>query len=222
MTQERQALSVQDRDDAGVIWDYHQLHHELRPCAVGLCLGGPDPGIATFAADLFHRGLFPVLLFTGANSPDTVRWFPRGEAVHNRDQAIKLGVPADAILVEPAATNTGENITLSRQVLADSGIEASDVMLVSMAYMQRRAYATCQRAWPEASVVCASEPLEFDDYAKRVDDPPLALDMIVGDLQRIIEYPKLGFAVPQDVPRDVRAAYDRLITAGYTSRLALI
>lgn len=222
MTQERQALSVQDRDDAGVIWDYHQLHHELRPCAVGLCLGGPDPGIATFAADLFHRGLFPVLLFTGANSPDTVRWFPRGEAVHNRDQAIKLGVPAEAILVEPAATNTGENIALSRQVLADSGIEASDVMLVSMAYMQRRAYATCRRAWPEVAVVCASEPLEFDDYAKRVDDPPLALDMIVGDLQRIIEYPKLGFAVPQDVPRDVRAAYGRLITAGYTSRLAPI
>lgn len=220
MTQERQALSVQDRDDAGVIWDYHQLHHELRPCAVGLCLGGPDPGIATFAADLFHRGLFPVLLFTGANSPDTVRWFPRGEAVHNRDQAIKLGVPADAILVEPAATNTGENIALSRQVLADSGIEAGDVMLVSMAYMQRRAYATCRKAWPEVSVICASEPLEFDDYAKRLDDPPLALDMIVGDLQRIIEYPKMGFAVPQDVPRDVRDAYDRLITAGYTSRLA--
>ncbi|MEQ7127946.1 ElyC/SanA/YdcF family protein [Actinopolymorpha sp. B11F2] len=58
---------------------------------------------------------------------------------------MELGVPADAVLVEPAATNTGENITLSRQLLADARIEAANVMVISMAYMERRAYATCVR-----------------------------------------------------------------------------
>jgi hypothetical protein len=43
--------------------------------------------------------------------------------------------------------------------------------------------------------------------------------MLVGDLQRVIEYPALGFAVEQDVPDDVRIAYERLIKAGYISRL---
>ena len=43
--------------------------------------------------------------------------------------------------------------------------------------------------------------------------------MLVGDLQRIIEYPALGFAVPQDVPPQVRAAYQRLTVRGYDSRL---
>lgn len=66
---------------------------------------------------------------------------------------------------------------------------------------------------------CASEPLELDDYVKSLDDAKLVVDMLVGDLQRVIEYPKQGFAVAQDVPEDVHAAYESLIRAGFTSRL---
>jgi hypothetical protein len=36
---------------------------------------------------------------------------------------------------------------------------------------------------------------------------------------RIIEYPALGLAIAQDVPADVTDAYQRLIAAGYDSRL---
>ncbi|MER7035760.1 YdcF family protein, partial [Streptomyces albidoflavus] len=37
--------------------------------------------------------------------------------------------------------------------------------------------------------------------------------------QRVIEYPKLGFAIEQKVPEDVRGAYESLIHDGFTSRL---
>lgn len=47
----------------------------------------------------------------------------------------------------------------------------------------------------------------------------LVVDMLVGDLQRVVEYPKLGFAVEQDVPADVVDAYGRLLEAGFDSRL---
>lgn len=43
--------------------------------------------------------------------------------------------------------------------------------------------------------------------------------MLVGDLQRVIEYPKLGFAIEQEVPVDVHAAYESLIRDDFTSRL---
>ena len=36
---------------------------------------------------------------------------------------------------------------------------------------------------------------------------------------RIIEYPALGLAIAHDVPADVTDAYQRLIAAGYDSRL---
>ena len=92
-------------------------------------------------------------------------------------------------------------------------------MLISKPYMQRRAYATIRKAWPEAAPVCVSEDISFDEYLKSIGDDKLVIDMLVGDLQRVIAYPARGFAIAQDVPDDVTGAYQRLIAAGYDSRL---
>lgn len=212
-------ISDADRQDAQLIWDYHQMGHDLRPCDAGIGLGSHDLGVATLAADLYHAGLFPVVVFTGANSPTTAARFPRGEAVHYAEQAMALGVPQSAIIIEPEAVNTGQNITCSRRALADAGITPGSVMLVSKPYMQRRAYATARKLWPEVPVVCVSEELSLDDYLKQMGDDKLVIDMLAGDLQRVIEYPAKGFAIPQDVPPEVLDAYQRLLAAGFDSRL---
>ncbi|MFF7328493.1 ElyC/SanA/YdcF family protein [Streptomyces sp. NPDC008150] len=204
---------------ARLIWDHHQMHHEPRPADVAIGLGSHDLGVATATADLYRAGLFPTVVFTGGNSPTTAARFPRGEAVHYREHALSLGVPDSAILVEPHAGNTGQNITLSREVLADAGITPATVLLVCKPYMERRSYATARKLWPEAEVRCASEDLTLDDYVKSIGDEKLVLDMLVGDLQRVIEYPKLGYAVVQPVPEDVHEAYESLVAAGFTSRL---
>lgn len=216
--QQRQITDDQFHD-ATLIWNYHQMRHQPRPCSVAIGLGSHDLGVATAAADLYRAGLFPVLVFSGGNSPTTRARFPRGEAVHYREHALSLGVPDEAILVEPNAANTGQNITLSRELLAEVGVQVESLLLISKPYMERRSYATCRKLWPEADVVCASEPLELDDYIKSIGDEKLVVDMLVGDLQRVIEYPKLGFAVEQEVPRDVHDAYERLLRAGFDSRL---
>ncbi|MFI5617513.1 YdcF family protein [Streptomyces sp. NPDC051567] len=206
-------------NDAVLIWRYHQMGHEVRPCSAAIGLGSHDLGVATAAADLYRAGLFPVVVFSGGNSLTTAARFPRGEAVHYREHALGLGVPDEAILLETEAGNTGQNITFSRDVLHAAGAGVTSLLLISKPYMERRSYATCRRLWPEAEVVCASEPLEFDDYLKSIGDEKLVVDMLVGDLQRVIEYPKLGFSVEQDVPEDVHDAYERLLRSGFDSRL---
>lgn len=216
--QQRQITDEQFHD-ATLIWNYHQMGHELRPCSAAIGLGSHDLGVATTAVDLYRAGLFPVVVFSGGNSPTTRARFPRGEAVHYREHALSLGVPDAAIIVESKAANTGQNITFSRELLAEAGVEVRSLLLISKPYMERRSYATCRKLWPEAEVVCASEPLELDDYIKSIGDEKLVVDMLVGDLQRVIEYPKLGFAVEQDVPGDVYDAYERLLGAGFDSRL---
>lgn len=208
--------------DAMLIWSHHQMGHSPRPCSAAIGLGSHDLGVATTAADLYRAGLFPVVVFSGGNSPTTRARFPRGEAVHYREHALSQGVPDDAILVEPKAANTGQNITFSRELLAEAGVEVESLLLISKPYMERRSYATCRKLWPEAQIVCASEPLELEDYIKSIGDEKLVVDMLVGDLQRVIEYPKLGFAVEQDVPTDVYDAYERLVHAGFDSRLAAL
>ncbi len=76
--------------DTGLIWDYHQMGHQPRPCSAAIGLGVHDLGVATAAADLYRAGLFTVLLFSGGNSPTTRTRSPRGEAVHYRDHALPV------------------------------------------------------------------------------------------------------------------------------------
>ncbi len=42
---------------------------------------------------------------------------------------------------------------------------------------------------------------------------------MVGDMQRIIEYPKLGFQIPQNIPEKVLEAYNTLVELGYIGKL---
>jgi uncharacterized SAM-binding protein YcdF (DUF218 family) len=171
------------------------------------------------AAALYVRGIFLLIVFTGANSATTVDRFPRGEAVHYREYAIEHGVPADAVLIETTATNTGENITLTRQLLEAEGRQVRSATLMSRPYQQRRAYATCKKLWPEVDVQCASHPLSLDEYVAMIGDEQRVINMVVGDTQRIELYAERGFAIPQDIPSEVGAGYRRLVAAGFTSRL---
>jgi uncharacterized SAM-binding protein YcdF (DUF218 family) len=216
---EQRQIADEQFHDAMLIWDYHRMGHERRPCSAAIDLGSHDLGVATTAVVLHRAGLFPVVVFSGGNSPTTRARFPCGEGVHYREHTPSLGGANEAILVEPKAGNTGQNITFSRELLTKAGVEVQSLLLISKLYMERRSYATCRKLWPEAEVVCASESLELDDYIKSIDDEKLVVDMLVGDLQRVIEYPKLGFAVEQDVPGDVYDAYERLLGAGFDSRL---
>ncbi|MEN3585315.1 YdcF family protein [Streptomyces sp. ZYX-F-203] len=219
MTDNQRTITEDQWRKAQLIWDYHQMGHDLATADVAIGLGSHDLGVAAASAELYHSSLFPTVVFTGGNSPTTRARFPRGEAVHFREHAIDLGVPAEAILLEPNAANTGQNITFTRELLAAAGIVPATVMLVSKPYMERRSFATARKLWPEVDIVCASEPLELDDYVKSIGDAKLVVDMLVGDLQRVIEYPKHGFAIAQDVPDDVHDAYESLIRDGFTSRL---
>lgn len=207
------------RLDVETLWNYHNMHHELHPVDVGVGLGSHDLGVADYIATLYHQDYFPRIVFTGANAPTTIDIFPRGEAVHYREHAIELGVPSEAILIDPHATNTSENIENTRKLLDSNGITARSLILGSRPYQQRRAYATAKKIWPEIEVLCTSRPLPLDEYVKTIGDPDKVINMLVGDTQRITVYAEKGFAIPQTVPENVQEAYKRLVSAGFTSRL---
>ncbi|MEU7551086.1 YdcF family protein [Streptomyces sp. NPDC044571] len=212
-------MSSQTWEDAERLWDFQQMHHEPRPCSVAVGLGSHDLGVAEVTADLYHRGMAPVIVFTGATSPTTRERMPRGEAEHYRERALELGVPSSAILVEPHARNTGENVTFSRSLLADHGVDVDSVLLVSKPYEERRAYATARKLWPEVEIVSASTPMTLAEYVASIQDPRLVFDMLVGAQQRLAIYPQQGFLIHQDIPPAVSAAYKRLCSEGFTSRL---
>jgi uncharacterized SAM-binding protein YcdF (DUF218 family) len=205
--------------DVETLYEFNQMHHELRPCSVGIGLGSHDPNVPSYAAALHRRGLFPLLVFTGANAPTTIDRFPFGEAVHFREIAIEHGVPAEAVMVETRARNTRENVTLTRELLARHDVPVESAVVICRPYQQRRAFATFRALWPEIEVICASRALSLTDYVTTIGDPKLVIDMIVGDTQRVIEYPQAGFVAEQTVPPAVHEAYQRLVDKGFTTRL---
>ncbi|MEU3193122.1 YdcF family protein [Streptomyces sp. NPDC006992] len=212
-------ISAQTWEDAQTIWDYHQMHHEPRPCSVAVGLGSHDLGVADTTVDLYQRGMAPLIVFTGSTSPTTRDRMPRGEAVHYRERALEMGVPDSAVLVEPNARNTGENIRFSQTLLEEKGVDVSSVLLVSKPYEERRSYATARKLWPDVEIVSASTPMTLTDYVDSIGDARMVIDMLVGALQRLLIYPEKGFMIAQGVPAEVMSAYDRLRTEGFTSRL---
>jgi hypothetical protein len=86
-------ISAQAWADARLLWDYHFMHHAPRPCSVAVGLGSHDLGMADVTAELYHQGMAPLIVFTGATSPTTRTRMPRGEAVHYRERVLQLGVP---------------------------------------------------------------------------------------------------------------------------------
>jgi uncharacterized SAM-binding protein YcdF (DUF218 family) len=161
----------------------------------------------------------PVVLFTGATSRTTRDRMPRGEAEHYRDRAVELGVPANVILVESHARNTGENIRFSRALLEERRIPVLSALLVSKPYEERRAYATARKLWPEIEWLSASTSMTLPDYVDSIGDARLVIGMLVGAQQRLMVYPQQGFMIEQEIPDDVLAAYERLCGEGFTTRL---
>lgn len=206
-------------ESAEILWEFHNMHHELRPVDVAIGLGSHDAGVATYTAELYGLGLFPVILFTGANAPTTIDLFPRGEAVHFAGLATAAGVPREAIIVEPFATNTAENFLFAREAFRRRAAEPASAIVVCRPYQQRRAYATCQKLWPELDIVCASRPQSFASYLTAVGDEDRVVNMLVGDTQRITVYAERGFAIHQPIPTVVATAFEALIEAGFTRRL---
>ena len=65
----------------------------------------------------------------------------------------------------------------------------------------------------------SSPPLDFSSNCEGIDRD-LVINAMVGDFQRILDYPELGYASPQPVPARVRAAFGLLVGAGYRAHLA--
>ena len=206
-------------DLARLIWDYHHLHHRLQPADLILALGSNDTRVADRAAELYLAGWAETLIFSGGSGALTRDRFDRPEAEIFADIARDRGVPARAILIEPHSTNTGENIVFSRRLLAERGIEPKRIILVQKPYMERRAYATFKKIWPEPELIVTSPESSFEDYPTADLPFDLVVNIMVGDLQRIRLYPGLGFQIEQEIPDEVWEAGQKLIALGYNRHL---
>lgn len=201
------------------IWDYHHLGHRLEKADLILALGSNDRRVAGHAADLWLAGWAPRLMMSGGSGALTRELFDRPEAELFAAIARERGVPEEALIIEPDSTNTGENIAFSQRRLAELGLAPQRIILVQKPYMERRAYATFRKFWPEIDPLVSTPPISFADYPTPELPRDLVINLMVGDLQRIRLYPARGFQIAQEIPDDVWEAALELIALGYDRHL---
>lgn len=204
---------------ARIVWDYHQLNHELVHSDCILVLGSHDLRVAERGADLYLEGWAPLIVFSGGFGKVTSRLWDEPEADRFSRIARDKGVPLSAMLIENQSRNTGENVRLTRRLLEDMGVDPQSFVLVHKPYMERRTYATFKQVWPEKDAVVTSPRLSFTDYPTKEITREDVIHIMVGDLQRLRLYPDRGFQIPQEIPDDVWQAYENLVSLGYTENL---
>lgn len=210
-------VSAQDLAFAQVLWDWHSQHDEPGPSEAALGLGSYDVRVADRCVELFNAGLVRLVCFSGGAGNWTQGRFPRGEAHAFAERALALGLPEDALVIEPDARNTGENISRSRPLLEARGIR--HLILVAKPNMLLRAHATCAVQWPEIEPQRAAPRLQFPHDCAPDRSLSDLINELVGDAERVRTYPARGWQRVVAIPTQVAEAVQHLICRGYHGHL---
>ncbi|MET8799572.1 YdcF family protein [Nocardia sp. NPDC004568] len=209
--------------DLGKLWEYlcHDPKWEIdraRKYGGIIFFGSKDIGGASVIANLRDRGLDDVpVVFSGSN----------GEAAKFRLAAEKMNLDPRRILEETKAANTGENAAFSIRMLADHGRDITSLVGVGTPFHARRVWATIMQqgitdmngkriSVEHVAMSTADVSLEnYMKYGNRPDadtapHPKSIVAIVMGEIKRLDEYPDEGHIVRQDIPGEVRDAYNRL------------
>ena len=206
-----------------ILWDYMRLDMELRPADCIIGFGCINDTIPVRCAQLYRDGYAPRVLFTGGLGRNTLGRWTQTEAERFAAIAVRQGVPETAILLEDRSTNSAENILFTREKLERAGLARGRLICVHKPFMTRRLYAAMKVYWPEADAIFTSPQITLEEHIHNSMDQGLteqsAVDIIVGDFQRIDVYAKKGYQIPQFVPGEVNEAFRTLVDLGYDGQL---
>ena len=207
-----------------IIWDYLGMHQtpQKADCIVGF--GNFNTDIARRAAELYHQGYAPKIMFTGGLGRNTTHLFTEPEAVRFAKVAMECGVPEEDIILEDQSTNTKENIDFMRRIFEERNIPHDHVLGVHQPFMERRIVSALGVYWPELNFSVTSPQVTIPEYLRRAAEQGMtenaSVSVIVGDFQRMDLYAKLGYQVPQEIPEEAWEAYHKLVAMGFDKQLA--
>jgi uncharacterized SAM-binding protein YcdF (DUF218 family) len=204
---------------AKTLWDYHKLNHKISLSDCIIIMGSQDIRVAKRGAQLFLAGFAPFIIITGGYGRFTKSKWHEPEAIVFRRILLDCGVNQKSIFTEQNASNTGENVLFSIQLARQIGLPLQKIIAVQKPYLERRAYAVFKRHYPNLNITLTSPQISFEKYIAEGLSPKLVVSLMVGDLQRIMVYPKLGYQTTQFIPQKVLNAYKLLVNKGYTSEL---
>jgi uncharacterized SAM-binding protein YcdF (DUF218 family) len=189
--------------DVQLIWRWLAAESPLVTSDVLFAFGSRNLGVARTTARLHHGGIAPWIVVTGG----PIDAGATSEAAVYADLLEAAGVTPDRIIVEPVASNTGENVALGMAAARARGVRVTSATLVAFPTSLRRCRATFVRQFP--GVITSTVPA-FAGVERYEATPEQVRHTVLSELDRVITYPERGFFDPQDVPPEVLDAARRL------------
>jgi uncharacterized SAM-binding protein YcdF (DUF218 family) len=202
-------------EHATTLWNYFASFRRREPCDAIVVCCSYDLRVGDYACELLKSGLAPRIVFSGHTGNWTRHLWKQPEAHVFRDRALAAGVAATKILVEDRSTNFGENVRFSLELLGD----VRRVIFVTKPNSVLRVLLTVPVQWPGVEASVDSPSLRFPEDASNIVGVLGVIDEMVGDLQRIEQYPALGYQAPHPLPAEIQECRAALVDAGFTRHL---
>ena len=156
-------------------------------------------------------------MFAGGPGKITSSKFKKSEVEVYRDIAVQCGVPDEAILLETKSTNTGDNFRFSKRLLYQNQVKK--ILLVHYATSERRTLSVAKAILPEFDLIITSPELTFSSFLEQLRHSSeyfySEVSLLVGDIQRMIIYPQLGWQEEVEIPASIIHAYFFLNNKGF-------
>lgn len=205
------ALETNVLRNAHTLWDYLASFSSSIPCdAIVLCCSY-DLRVCDHACSLYQQKLSETLLITGSTGNWTRFIWSRPEAEVFLERALENGVPRTAIVIENRATNFGENVRYARALLPS--LNRATFVTKTAAVLRLRQTIAAQ--WPEIEAAVTGPRLDFPNEVSRVVGVLGVINEMVGDVERILVYPSLGFQAPHELPKKTIDAWCALVESGF-------
>lgn len=202
-------------DNAKTIWDYlKSFHNEGASDALVVCCSY-DLRVCDYAVSLLKKTDTKKIIFSGNTGNWTKELWNEREATIFKARAVKLGITPENIITEENATNIGENISFSKKLLKD----VKKLTYISKPNTLLRIGLTIPVHYNEIESYTSAPDFSFPEDVSNIVGVYGLINEMVGDLQRIIEYPSKGFQIKHDLPIEIIKAYKFLVNKGYTSHL---
>jgi len=204
-----------------VLWNYLVLKQTLSQADCILVFGGHDKSVAIQAAKLYKQGLSNTIIVSGGVVRDGALYGLQEHMSEAEALSIVLqqnGVPSNCIFLEKDATNTRENFLNISHLLKYNNFEFSKFIIVQKPYAERRTYALGLTVWPNKTIIMSSIQYSLSEYLMSGIPENFIIQMMLGEIERIIEYPKRGYMIYQEIPQTVIDAYEYIKTQGFSGR----
>ena len=201
------------------IWDFLKINQDLTKSDLILVLGNSDIRTVDKAVELYKKNYANKIIITGGLGRISSNLFDKPEAVVFKNIAVQKGVKDLDIEIESNSTNTFDNFRFTKKMIDESKVSVKSIIIVTKPYMEKRAYLMAKEIFHNTNLTVTSPDIEFSNYPNQILTKEFVINMLVGEIQRLIIYASHSEIEKVNMPKDILQNYNYLIEKGYTKQL---